>query len=290
MHFLHLDKDFTPFGKSIAYEAFIFNGGEPHIRIIEELHTGAAFLKSNENKIEVMITTRLSSFNDLGKLLVAADALQRLGVQKMQLFCPYFPGARQDRVAVKGEPLTVKVYADIINSIGFDQVIVADPHSDVVAALVENIHVLNNHFFVREVLTEKENYVVIAPDSGALKKVYSLARFLGTADIVECKKVRDVKTGLLSGFEVFDSDLKGQPCVIIDDICDGGGTFLGLAKELKSKNAGDLNLIVTHGIFSKGLNALKEVFTNIYCTDSFSSLQEEGLAQYKWEDLLDKIS
>ena len=74
-------------------------------------------------------------------------------------------------------------------------------------------------------------------------------------------------------------------CLIIDDICDGGGTFIGLAKELKQKNAGDLYLAVSHGIFSKGLEALNTYFTKLYTTDSFKTL-EDGVKQINLSGLI----
>lgn len=100
-----MDSTFTPYGKSIAFEAFVFNGGEPHIKIKKETIADA-----------VTITHRINSFNDLGLMLIATDALRRMGVQQISVCIPYFPAARQDRVMVTGEPLSVKVYADIINA------------------------------------------------------------------------------------------------------------------------------------------------------------------------------
>ena len=118
---LDLDTSFHPFGQrnNIQFESFTFSGGEPHIKILTDL-------KPNES---VTITTRIQSFNDIGLLLIAVDALRRLGVKSIDLFMPYMPAARQDRIMIPGESLSVKVYADIINSLNFDSVIVFDPHS-----------------------------------------------------------------------------------------------------------------------------------------------------------------
>jgi len=110
MKYLHLDTDFTPFGKSIAFEAFTFNGGEPHIKIKEALGISSSDFSSNKEPELVLITTRIRSFNDLGFVLVANDALKRMGVEKISLLLPYFPAARQDRVMVSGEALTVPHY------------------------------------------------------------------------------------------------------------------------------------------------------------------------------------
>ena len=97
---------------------------------------------------------------------------------------------------------------------------------------------------------------------------------------------RDVKTGKLTGFTAYANDLKNQICVIVDDICDGGGTFLGLAQELKNKNAGDIILIVSHGIFSKGFDELTKHFTKVITTDSFSTIDDPRLTQIKLQDLM----
>ena len=225
------------------------------------------------------ITTRIRSFNDLGFLLLANDALRRVEVQKIHLFLPYFPAARQDRVAVAGEPLTVKIYADLINQCKFETVTILDPHSDVTPTLVNRVKVINNHRFVAACLAKVTDYQLVSPDSGALKKVFQLARFLGKKTVIECSKQREVATGNLTAFTVYADDLAGQTCVLVDDICDGGGTFLGLAAELKKKGAGDLILIVTHGIFSKGFEALGQYFSKIYATNSFADFDNDLLIQ-----------
>ncbi|RZS93202.1 ribose-phosphate diphosphokinase [Aquimarina brevivitae] len=268
MKYLHLDPSFSPFDSSIAFEAFTFNGGEPHIKILEPISD------------QITITHRINSFEDLGFILVATDALKRMGVKVIKLFIPYFPAARQDRVMVAGEPLSVKVYADIINAQQYNEVIIFDPHSEVTPALLNNVSVVNNYAFVKKCLeTIEGDVVLIAPDGGALKKIYKVAEYLGGIEVVECSKKRDVRTGQLSGFRVYEEDLSGKHCVIVDDICDGGGTFLGLAQALKDKNAAKLSLVVSHGIFSKGFKELTTAFDQVFTTNSVRNLQEEGVVQ-----------
>ena len=274
MKYLHLDSSFQPFQNSIAFEMFTFNGGEPHIRILEDLAAVNA----------LTVTTRIKSFEDFGFLLLANDALQNMGISEIHLILPYFPGARQDRVAVKGEALTVKVFSQMVNTCGFASVTILDPHSDVTCALLERVRVMTNESFVKSCLKGLEDYYLVSPDVGAVKKIVHLSKSLPCKDIIICNKKRDLKTGKLSGFEVFKDDLRGKCCVLVDDICDGGGTFIGLAKELKRKGAGDLILIVTHGIFSRGSSELREYFSKIYCTDAFSNIELEGITQMRLED------
>lgn len=304
MKCLNLTKGFNPFdateAECIQFESFTFSGGESHIKLGHNQAT-------NQNNI--IITHRLNSMNDLGLLLVAVDAVKRqyddlnFERQVISLFIPYFPGARQDRVMVDGEALTVKVYTDIINSLNLDKVIIFDPHSDVAPALINNCEVINNHKFVSKILEEFDtDYIphmitknIICPDAGASKKIIQLTQYL-EKDIIKycklhnnnkifqmypvtkCDKIRNTSTGELTGFEVYSDDLQGKDCIIVDDICDGGGTFMGLAEELKKKNAGDLYLIVSHGIFSKRFKELSKHFKAIYTTDSWRS-------KFDWEEV-----
>lgn len=273
MKYLNLDAGFEPFGKSIAFESFTFSGGEPHIIIKEALQETDA----------LMITCRAKSFEDFGLMLLAADAIRRFGIKHLELFIPYFPAARQDRVMVPGEPLSVKVYADLINAVGFEKVYVFDPHSEVTPAVLNRCKVITNHVLVKKSTAALGEYILVSPDGGALKKIYKVSEALKGIPVVECSKKRDVKTGKLSDFTVYDADqsLHGKTCVVVDDICDGGGTFLGLGAQLKACGAGKLVLIASHGIFSKGIDALKAVYDEIYCSDSFSTRTDEGLTQIK---------
>ena len=123
---------------------------------------------------------------------------------------------------------------------------------------------------------------LVAPHAGANKKINKLfTETQGFANVIKCDKVRDTKTGALSGFEVFADDLGGKPCMIVDDICDGGRTFIGVAEALKQKNAGDIYLFVTHGIFSQGLDGLSQVFKRIFTTNSIKEIEHPSVMQIK---------
>ena len=266
---LNLDPTFRPFENepSIEFQNFTFSGGEPHIKINPNIDVNQ----------KITITHRLNSFNDLGLLCIAVDALRRMDAKNLELFIPYFPAARQDRVMIKGEALTVKVYADIINSLQLNKVSVFDAHSEVTPALLNNCEAIPNHTFIQKVIESIGKPVkLISPDGGALKKIYKVSEFLGGLEVVECSKSRDVKTGRLSGFKVYNDDLQGADCLIVDDICDGGGTFVGLAQELKNKNAGKLYLAVSHGIFNKGF-AVLDCFEKIFTTNSFKDFEGENV-------------
>lgn len=283
---LNLDPDFKPFGEGIQFKKFTFPGGEPHVQDLPELHQF-----TDKYSGEIRITHRINSFNDLGFLCVTVDALKRLPCWKYSkeniLYLPLMPGARQDRVTTPGTPLTVKVYADIINSLDFNKVIIFDPHSDVTPALLNNCTVIDNTWLVQNALDwiyfdqypvgeAPLHFHLISPDAGAYKKIVKLSEKKEInrgkeMSIVLCSKTRNTATGELSGFKVYSDDLRGKDCIIVDDIIDGGGTFVEIAKVLKEKNAGNLYLIVSHGIFSKGYGHLSD-FNKIFTTDSFKTL------------------
>ncbi|WP_272150062.1 ribose-phosphate diphosphokinase [Tenacibaculum aiptasiae] len=276
---LNLDKHFSPYGttNTIEYNYFTFSGGEPHIKIITDL----------KGVSEVTITHRIQSFNDLGILLLATNALKNMDVKKIKVLLPYFPAARQDRLMQTGEPLSVKVYADIINTQNYQSVTIFDPHSEVAPAVLNNCKVIDNHAFIRQITQQlPDDLLLISPDGGALKKIYKVAAHLQKYEVIEGSKSRNVRTGELTGFKVYAEDLKGKDCLVVDDICDGGGTFLGLAQELKAKNAGNLYLAVSHGIFSRGFEDLEKVFTKIYTTDSFKTITHENCEQIELKEIL----
>lgn len=278
---LNLDPTFKPLGSEneLNFGTHTFSGGEPHVRIqSDSLET-----------VDVIITCRINSFNDFGLLLVAVDALKHLQAASISVFMPYFPAARQDRLMVPGEALTVKVYADVLNSLGLRRITVFDPHSEVTPAVLNNCETLSNHRFVKVAASSlADDYVLVSPDGGALKKVYKLAPALGGKEVVECSKTRDVTTGALSGFKVYADDLSGKTCLVVDDICDGGGTFLGLAEALKAKGAAKLILVVSHGIFSKGFEKLNALYDHIFTTNSVKNLNEPNVTQLDFTQFLNQ--
>ena len=254
----------APQKKCIDFEAFTFSGGEPHIKL-KNIDLAAKHIK---------ISIRLNSFNDLGLLLLAVDALKRLEIKSFELFIPYFPAARQDRVMIPGEAFSLEVYANLINQLGATRISVYDPHSNVIQDKIKNLHIIDNVNYIQTVLEQLDtDLVLVAPDAGAVKKIHSLAEKLGITHVVECSKKRNVENGKLSGFEVHASDLKQKACLIVDDICDGGRTFLGIAKALKDKNAGPIHLAISHGIFRNGIDELSTHFEKIFTIDSIQSAQ-----------------
>lgn len=275
MKALHLTPGFAPVDlPEIQYKTFLFSGGEVHIQL-------------NEAAGDVLITARLNSSDDVMRMLLAVDALRRAGAGKISAFMPYLPYARQDRVMVDGEPLSIRVMTTLLNSCGFHRIYVYDVHSEVSLALLDNVQLITNESLVRTVLKDKKDYLLVSPDAGALKKIYKLATALQyTGDIVLCNKIRDVRDGAIKRVDIDCKDLQGKECFIVDDICDGGTTFVGVAKELKGCNAGNINLIVSHGIFSRGEAPLVEYLDHVYTTDSFREIQSSLITTIPLAELI----
>jgi len=259
-------------------ESFKFSGGEIQVKLTKTQRQNLLI----HPIAEIIISAKVQSPDDIMKLLLTTDAIRRTIAdpnKNIQLVLPYLPYARQDRVMTEGESLSLKVFCDVINTQNYSRVTVQDPHSDVGPALLKNCHIVNNHNFISRTISKLglPKLTVVSPDAGSNKKIKDLMQDLKKHDqndaleMIKCDKTRDVATGKITGFEVYSNDLKGSPCIIVDDICDGGGTFIGLAKELKAKGAGDLYLAVTHGIFSKGVEVLTDDFKTIFTTDSFET-------------------
>jgi len=266
----------------VEHEMINFSGGEPHIKITENLDSFCI------NTSSVIFITKLRTPKDLIELAVAVNAIYNIGSgADFHLLLGYLPGGRQDRICISGEAFTAKVYAKLINGItDWDSITCLDAHSDVMPALLDNcINVDNKHFVDKAIeKLDLEDFTLISPDAGANKKVLSLAQHINnkdygydlTVDVVRADKLRDMKTGNILETIVYADDLTGQDCVIVDDICDGGRTFIELAKVLKAKGARNVILIVTHGIFSKGFGPVLQHVDQIVTTNSFIDLSQEN--------------
>lgn len=246
-----------------------FAGGECHVK----------FLKEFSETDKIRINTRLNSSDDVMNLCLAVDALRNMYVNYIELFIPYIPYARQDRVMVPGEPLSIKVFANMINNMNLNKVIVFDAHSDVSVALLNKCENTPNHEMVKHFLKQLnlKDFVLVSPDLGAYKKVDKLAQKIEyKGNIATGIKVRDLATGQIIKSDVNTDDLKGKACIVVDDICDGGRTFIELAAALKAKNAGDLYFIASHGIFShNAIERLMEAgYKNVCSSDSISKMEE----------------
>lgn len=246
---------------------------------------------------EIIIHSHLNSFLDLELILSATSALRELGFKQISLYVPYFLGARSDRKFIEGSSNYLKtVICPIINSQNYEQVMVVDAHSDVLEACLNNYYKINNISLVKFALEKIDNrndaqkrITLVSPDAGALKKVYDVASHFSLDSIIIANKHRDIKSGQITHTSVPGLDDIGTPMsfVIVDDICDGGRTFIEIAKVIKSKRPTEkfpedqIFLVVTHGIFSGGFEKLGEYIDGIFCTNSVKDVDHPLVNQKK---------
>lgn len=257
----------------IAFEHSKFPDGQQNITITDQI-----FINYSKQH-SVVIKSRLNNFMNLEVIVCAVASLRELGVKEIHLYVPYILGSRSDRkFEVGGNNYLKTVICPILNSLNLDTIVSMDPHSDVLEACLNNFKKQSNINLVKFCLKDlDDNFVLVSPAAGASKKIYKVAEKIGyTGEIITCSKDRD-KDGKLTKVIVPIKGSCGIPnkdIIIIDDICDGGTTFINIAKEINQYLDDDakIYLIVTHGIFSKGFKELSEYFNGIYCTNSYSDL------------------
>ncbi|MBP1205525.1 ribose-phosphate pyrophosphokinase [Duganella sp. 1411] len=240
---------------------FTFAGGESQVVLPD------AFIAEAGSVASVRINAWLRTADAVMQLLLLTDAVRRVMPNvPLHLNMPYVPYARQDRVCNPGEALSAKVFCNLINAQAYASVVIADPHSDVVPALLDRVSVVDAAVMLAEVLRQPafaRGVTLLAPDAGARKRVQQLAKKLDVEHIAFADKVRDTKTGRISGTSV-SSDLPHLPILVVDDICDGGRTFVELGKALAEVSSQPRYLYVTHGIFSKGFEELNLYYQRIF--------------------------
>jgi ribose-phosphate pyrophosphokinase len=201
--------------------------------------------------------------------LFLVDALEDRNEPLVDLILPFVPGARQDRLNDSGDYLfTAKSVAREINARIFRSVTILDPHSEVTPALLYNGRVVHAADCLSTKLLGTRTYdAVVSPDAGAEKRASGVAKMLGVP-MLHAWKTREVGGGRITDFGLESVASWGHARVlVVDDICDGGGTFIGLGEILEREGL-RADLYVTHGIFSQGVERLFHFYDKIYCTDS----------------------
>lgn len=249
---------------------FYFPGGEIQIRLPQEISTE-----------EVTLTWLPKNPSDVMLLMMTVNALKHRGIFDINLNCLYLPYGRQDRVCSDGEAFSLEVICSMLETLKLTVIRFWDLHNwDVTSELFSN-----HYLFEIEPVDIFERYRILddfdlyetklcAPDKGASRKVQKIEDKFQLGTSVLCKKERDKETGIIQELKIDDhySSPDDYIILVVDDICDGGRTFLELAKLLKDNGANDLCLYVTHGIFSSGVDELLKHYKHIYCHHTFHPL------------------
>ena len=196
----------------------------------------------------------------------------------INLVIPYVPNARMDRVKTLGDNFSLKVFAQFINSLGFNMVMTYNVHSNVSEALIDNIISAMPNEDVEQIMGNYNPDVIFFPDEGACKR-YADLRPVKSSDIpvIFGIKKRDWKSGKILGLDVVsDIDLTGKKVLIIDDICSAGGTFKFSAMKLREMGASDVVLYVSHceDNIQNGDLLKTDLVSKIYTTDSILHIED----------------
>ena len=227
-----------------------------------------------QGKICFIVQSTVSpSTETIFEVLMFADALKNGGAFEVVLIAPYFGYSRQDRVAVKGEPITAKLVAKMIEIAGISRVISADLHTQQIQGFfsipVINIDtsVLFGSYFARrfdELGIKHSNVCVVSPDHGSANRGRDVSSELNGASLAVIDKRRPAP----NKSEVINvvGDVKDKICLIVDDIVDTGGTVNNAVEALLSQGVKDVYVAATHAILSKG--SLNPKIKEFVTTDS----------------------
>lgn len=221
--------------------------------IVSQFPAGETLVRLNEAAPDLtdscthVLVMRNENLMEIGQKV---DILRRHGVEKITLYIPYLPYSRQDRYTSDYDSFALKVFAKYINALNVDLVVTLDAHSDV-AGVIDNLFDVPPTTFIDEVIDRlgwQDNCTLLAPDAGAAKKIFQQSKELSHSVKVVCAtKHRDPRTGEITHTSVPEIP-PGEKVLVVDDICDGGRTFIEVAKKLPNHEKA---LYVTHGFFTK---------------------------------------
>lgn len=255
--------------------AFGYPGGEQQVRLT------ASQIADVLSADHIGIFARIKNSEDLIRTVLLSDAVDNINpLADVSVILPYLPYGRADRRFVEGDCFGLEIFGRILETTGVWEILTLDAHSH--KELSSRLTDVNPEVFIGKsavnfsfrAASDKIN--ILYPDKGAAER-YSLPVDFGcniksvAANYLYAEKQRDPATGKLLGFKV--PDLAGLPTLIVDDICDGGGTFLGISEEVYYNTAGKppfMGLYTTHGIYSKGTEILLKHFDVLYTTNSFA--------------------
>lgn len=219
-----------------------------HQIVTEQFPNGETKVKDFDQLIsrDNLIEFRYQEDGDLIRLLFIKKRLDEQDGGHCRLLLRYMPYSRMDR-KIDGDLFTLKYVAEFINSLGFETVYVVEPHSNKTLELLENSVAIYPALDWLPELMERLGFSdqdrIVFPDKGAA------ARYInsGYTDVCVFEKKRNPQNGRIESMELKEGVVaKGAKCIIVDDLCSAGGTFLWAGKILKEMGAGEIHLLVTH--------------------------------------------
>lgn len=241
----------------------VYSDGSVDVKIPDNLNE----MMANANRL--ILTATLKCPAGLLALRYFLDYVEEYRPSlKFALALPYVPNARQDRVNGNKDLTNVfslKSVAKLLKSPSIIDVLITDPHSEVTPALLNSATIITQAVAFKRLQDhyDFEFDVVVSPDAGAIKKATEVST-ITTRPLVIATKKRNPINNEITDTIIMGGDVKGKHAVIVDDICDGGRTFIALAKALKEQGASKVTLVVTHGIFSYGIEPLQEYIDEVY--------------------------
>ena len=262
----------------IDYSISRFPDGEVQITLDRINHKDGALVKC-----------RITNAEELFIVMQIADILNRHAVI-WWLDIYYLMGSRMDRVMDFNRPFTLRIMANVLNNLGASNVNVLAPHSDrsylegffqAVSIPTEVDKILDD--FDGNSIVYSTEYCLIVPDKGAYDRLGCGVRNYYLDNIVVVNKVRDIATGKIQKIEITNPDVvlsTNKKFIIVDDLCDGGGTFCGIAEEIrKIKPDANLSIFVTHMVNPRGIENLSKTFDHVWFTNSYKDWKKDWEGQ-----------
>lgn len=242
----------APLGK---VESSQFENGERRIR------AEARSQKLESSKAVIVQSLSMPVDEHLIEFCLLADALSREGYTNLIGVIPWLGYSKQDKVFMSGEPLSAKVIAQIIQTTKIKKLITFDLHNRAITGFFDIpvvelsakslfLEYFRNKLEARHQNLESSNYVVVAPDEGAVKSSAYFARELDVP-IAYMDKRRDLKTGKVEVVGM-SGDVKGKSVIIVDDMIVTGSTMMETAKYLKKQGAKSVSVAATHHLYVPG--------------------------------------
>ena len=239
------EKSNIPMGES---EVLRFADGEIMCRCLSNVRGKTCY---------IVQSTIARSSDSLFEIFIFTDSLKNAGAKEINLITPYYGYSRQDRVAQKGEPITAKIVANLLQSCGISQLISVDLHTQQIQGFfsipvvnLETSDIFGDYFVKRfnELGIRHEDVVVVSPDHGSANRGRDVCSAFTNATLAVIDKRRPAPNQ--SEVTNVVGDTKDKVCLIVDDIVDTGGTINNAVDALYKKGAKAVYVAVTHAIFS----------------------------------------